>query len=107
RRGSLATNVFTRWKAVAPDVAFRYFLFDDIEQHPAVVRREILEYLGADPKRRSGWLAAHFNRKKDQVKLTLTDPIKAVLVEQLADELRASAKVFGGAAEEWPARYGL
>jgi hypothetical protein len=107
KRQSAASELPARWQALAPNLPFRYFLFDDILGRPAEVRRDILEFLGADPKGKSGKLPPGYNRKEKQAKLTLTEPIRAVLIEQLADEIRASAHVFGGAAKEWPARNGL
>jgi len=101
------TRPIERWARTAPKVQFRHFIFDDLVRRPDWLRREILTYLGADPEKPSGTLAAGYNRKASRAKLDLTPPIQAVLVEHFRDELHACAKVFGGAAEEWPVRYGL
>jgi Sulfotransferase family len=104
---SRPSKIIERWARIAPKVPFRYFFFDDLVKRPDWIRREILSYLGADSEKQSGELPADYNRKASAEKLELTPPIRAVLVEHFGEELRACGKAFGGAAEEWPARYGL
>jgi hypothetical protein len=102
---SCPTSIVQRWASWAPNVQFRTFLLDDISRDANKARAEILKYIGADPE--GGELAPSYNRKASNEKITLTDSIKAVLVEYFADELLACANMFGGAAREWPARYGI
>lgn len=104
---AFASRVANRWAENAPKVQFRAFLFDDIEARPETARNDILTYVGADPAKDSGVLAAGHNRKAKSEKLTLTDEIRGVLVDHFADEVRECARLFGGRAKEWPARYGL
>ena len=103
---SFPSRIVERWRQFAPYMQFRHFFFDDIEQQPENVRREILVYLSADPERRAA-RAPGRNRKARFKKLALPDPIRAVLVDHFADELRASAKVLGGHANAWVAKYGV
>jgi hypothetical protein len=49
----------------------------------------------------------HFNRKAGQEKMELTEPVKQMLIGEMANEVRACAETFGGAARDWPQRYGL
>jgi hypothetical protein len=91
----------------APSLPFRYYFFDDIANAPERTRHDILTFLGADPDKPSGALPAGYNRKSGKATLVLTDPIRAVIRDRLAGEVRACASVFGGPAREWPARYGL
>jgi hypothetical protein len=107
QRRSFATRVAERWARVAPQIAFRHFFFDDIQGSPDEVRKGILQYLGADSKKESGQVPAAHNRKADAPKLSLTDALKGVLVEYFAEELRASARIFGGHAIEWKHLYAL
>lgn len=104
---AFASRVAKLWAENAPKVQFRSFLFDDIEARPDKARRDILTYVGADPAKDSGALAAGHNRKAKSEKLALTDDIRRVLVEHFADEVRECGRLFGGHAREWPARYGL
>jgi hypothetical protein len=104
---AFASRVANLWAENAPKVQFRPFLFDDIEGRPDKARRDILTYVGADPAKDSGTLAAGHNRKATSEKLTLTDEIRKVLVDHFADEVRECARLFGGRAKEWPGRYGL
>ncbi|HSC19265.1 MAG TPA: hypothetical protein VLC74_10155 [Rhizomicrobium sp.] len=107
KRASFATQVLNRWTAAAPRIAFRHFFFDHVAQSPNRARAELIAFLGGDPDKNSGDLPPGYNHKSNAPKLALPDAIKAVLVEQLADEICASARLFGGPAEEWPARHGL
>jgi hypothetical protein len=107
QRVSFPSQVMMAWEQHAPKLSFRYFLFDDIVEHPEIVRREILAYLGADPDKTSGSLDAGYNKKSKKKKLPLEDSIKHVLVEYFADELRACGQVFGGTARSWASNYGL
>jgi hypothetical protein len=101
------TALVERWKTNAPDIDFRWFLFDEIEQRPDEARRNIIAHLGGDPDKASEGVAPGHNRKATSEKLPLTDMAREILIEHFADEIRACAKLFNGAASEWGARYGL
>jgi len=107
KRASLASKVPPRWAESAPAIPFRHFFFDDVVSAPKTTRDEIVGFLGGHPRKKEGNTPADYNRKAGFAKLPLTASLKAVLVENLAEELRESARVFGGPAEAWPARYGL
>lgn len=107
KRASMATMALQRWTEHAPSIPFRFYLFDQVASAPAVVRAEIIRFLGGDPGKKSGKFPAGYNHKASASKLPLSQPIKLVLVEQLAEEIRASARLFGGPAEGWPARHGI
>lgn len=104
---SLPTDVISRWTRCAPKVQFRHFFFDDIEKRPDEARRDILKYIGADPDKELGDRPAGDNRKANAKKLTLTEPIRQILVDRFKDELFACAASLGGPAVDWPKRYGL
>lgn len=101
------TAVLDRWRQHAPALQFRFFLLDDIQSSPDEVRRDLLIFLGADPEKQSGELSASHNRKSAAPKLAMPEFARAVLVEHFANELRKCAEQLGGAAERWPACYGL
>ena len=104
---SRATQTLESWEAAAPSLPFRYFLFDDIACEPERTRREIVEFLDADPGKPSAHLPPGHNRKAGGATLTMPDAIRDVLRDRLADEVRACAALLGGAARKWPALYGL
>jgi hypothetical protein len=104
---SRATRTIERWKNAAPSLPFRYFFFDDIARSPDRTRHEILEFIGADPDKPSADLPADYNRKSGKAKLVMSDPIRTVIRDRLADEVRACASALGGPARDWPALYGL
>jgi Sulfotransferase family len=101
------TAVLGRWRQHAPALEFRFFFLDDIESRPDEVRRDLLSFIGADPDKESSQLSASHNRKSAAQKLPMPPSARAVLVEHFAAELRACGAQLGGAAEAWPARYGL
>jgi len=101
------TAIAEPWSTHAPAVRFQHFFFDDIAERPVETRHAILEFIGADPSKSSGELSADHNKKSSAAKLTMTDDIKAVLVEFFADEIRACAKRFGGHAVNWASKYGI
>jgi hypothetical protein len=107
RRASVATRALQRWTEFAPSIPFRFYFFDQVASAPDLVRAEIIRFLGGDPEKQSGILAAGYNHKAGASKLPLPQSVKSVLVEQLTEEIRASARLFGGPAERWPARHGL
>jgi hypothetical protein len=104
---SKPTQTLERWRKAGPSLQFRHFFFDDIARAPEKTRREILEFIGADPDKPSADLPPGFNRKSGKATLVLPDKIRAVIRDRLADEVRACASVLGGPARDWPALYGL
>jgi hypothetical protein len=107
RDASFPTEIAKRWSSFAELGQFRYFFFDEIVAEPDKARHDILCYLGGEPTKGSWGLPAGFNRKASKAKVVLTEPVRAVLVEQFKDEIRACAEIFGGYAIEWAAQYGI
>ncbi len=101
------TKIASCWKQHAPNLDFRAFLFDDIAREPDEVRRQILLYLGADAGKSSRDLTAGHNRKAGREKVEPSESVRGALLDYFGDELLACADFFGGAAREWPKRYGL
>lgn len=107
RKVGFPAKIAEPWAEFAPSVRFQHFFFDDIVEQPADVRRRILEFIGANPEKKSGDIPPNHNRKSQAAKMTLTDDIKAVLVEFFAEEIRACSKRFGGSAITWASNYGI
>ncbi|MBV9571348.1 MAG: sulfotransferase [Alphaproteobacteria bacterium] len=105
--GARATQIAQSWLRHVPQSNFRAVLFDDIENQPDIVLRDVLAFLGADPDKRRADVPPDYNRKAGDRKLTMTGTARAVLAEHFKDELLACANVFGGRASEWPSRYGF
>jgi len=102
-----ATRIVKQWRACAPNLNFRTFLFDDLANDPVKMRADILSYLGADPAKPSGDLAPDYNRKAQTKQLAMTPDARRVLVEHFRDEIMESAAMFGGRSRDWVSRYGL
>jgi hypothetical protein len=104
--GVFATKVYKRWQRTAPHMAVGVFFFDDIAAAPEKARADILRFLGADPDKKSGDIPPDYNRK-EKIKLEMPPLAREVLVEYFREEIQRSAKIFGGAACQWPRQYGL
>ena len=107
RRACFATQVARAWAQHAPEISFRHFFFDDVERDARAPRAQIIEFVGGDPRNKSGKLKPGYNRKANLPKLTMPAPVRAYLLSELAEEIRVCARLFGGPAAHWPARYGL
>ncbi|HVV64257.1 MAG TPA: sulfotransferase [Rhizomicrobium sp.] len=103
---SSPTRIIARWRAHAPNLEFRYFLFDDLVADADELRKRILTFLGADPDLQ-GKLPPSHNQKSEHEKLKVPEQAMAAMAEHYKDELRACAELLGGAARNWPARYGF
>jgi hypothetical protein len=101
------TEIAARFRRHAPGLALGWVLFDDIADRPDEARREVLTFLGADPRKPGKGLTPDYNRKSEEQKLDMTETARAVLIEHFADELRASGALFGGAAKSWVGKYGI
>ena len=104
---SRPAQVVERWRRAAPQIPFQYYFFDDLVENPETTRRQILEFLGADPDRKSGDIPAEHNRKASNAKLPMDDRIRTALAAHFRDEILACAEQLGGAAKTWPEKYSL
>jgi hypothetical protein len=100
---AFASRAAERWRTQAPDIRFRVFFYDDLVERPEDLRRDVLQYLGADPDMGAG--RAGDNRKSKNAKLELPGDVGRMLADFLRGELEASARVFGGPAQGWLKRY--
>jgi hypothetical protein len=107
RDRSYPTQVTARWQRCAPEIAFRYYFFEEIRDTPDAVRRDMLLFLGADPAQDSGPLASDHNRKANSAMLFMEEATKAILIEHFREEILACAETYGGRATEWASKYGL
>jgi hypothetical protein len=94
-----------RWMRHVPKENFIYYFFEDLQSDPHGLRRQVLEFLGADPAKETA-IAAEVNRKA-RLKVEFSQDIKAFLVERFGDELIECGTIFGSHAEGWAAKYGI
>ena len=107
RARSYASEIVRRWRCRVKSDLFRVYFFDDLKRDPQQLRTCIMTFLGADPEKLSGALAPEHNAKAEKEKLSLTEAARQHLAHFFEDELRACTTELGGAANEWPKRYGL
>jgi len=111
RRGMLLRSypsaIAARWKRYVHPDRFRIYFFDDLQKNPTELRHSILDFLGADPNQRGNRVTAHCNSWGRMEKLPLTDEVRSHLAQFFKKELKTCAARLGGAARNWPARYGF
>ena len=111
RRGlllrSYPSTIVARWKRYVHPDRFRIYFFDDLKRDPSELRRCVLEFLGADPDKSEKRVPADYNSWVRMEKLPLTDKVRSHLAQFFKKELKTCAKRLGGAARDWPARYGF
>jgi hypothetical protein len=111
RRGLLLRSypsaVVARWKRYVHPDRFRIYFFDDLQRNPTELRRSILDFLGADPDKPASRMPADYNSWASMEKLPLTDKVRSHLAQFFKKELRTCAARLGGAARDWPSRYGF
>ena len=111
RRGMLLRSypsaIVARWKRYVHPDRFRIYFFDDLQKNPIELRRSILNFVGADPDKPSIRVQAEYNSWATTEKLPLTDKVRSHLAQFFKKELKTCAAQLGGAARNWPARYGF
>ena len=111
RRGLLLRSypsaVVARWKRYVHPDRFRIYFFDDLQRNPTELRRSILDFLGADADKSGSQVSADYNSWAGMEKLPLTDKVRSHLAQFFRKELKTCATRLGGAARDWPARYGF
>jgi hypothetical protein len=101
------SKIVAQWKRYVHPDRFRTYFFDDLQTNPTELRHRILHFLGANPEKRSQRLPPDYNADADQKKLPLTDKVRSHLAQFFKNELTTCAARLGGAARNWPARYGF
>jgi hypothetical protein len=101
------TRIVARWRRYVRPELFRIYFFDDLKREPTQLRGSIIEFLGGDPSKSSGDLPPDYDAKAKQERLELPGPTRAHVARFFETELRASAEELGGAAQDWPGRYGF
>jgi hypothetical protein len=111
RRGMLLRSypsaVVARWKRYVRPDRFRIYFFDDLQKNPTELRHSILDFLGADPDKPASRAPPEYNSWAGMEKLLLTDKVRSHLAQFFKKELKTCATRLGGAARNWPARYGF
>ncbi|HEY6155188.1 MAG TPA: sulfotransferase [Candidatus Udaeobacter sp.] len=111
RRGlllrSYPSTIVARWKRYVHPERFRIYFFDDLQRNPTELRRCILDFLGADPDKTDKGVSAEYNSWARMGRLPLTDKVRSHLARFFKKELKTCAVRLGGAARDWPAKYGF
>lgn len=84
-----------------------HLFLDDLQRNPTELRRSVLDFLGADPDKSDSDVAIDYNSWARMEKLPLTQEVRSHLAQLFKKELKTCAARLGGAARDWPARYGF
>ncbi len=104
---SFQSAIVARWQRHVSPERFRLYFFDDLQSDPAEMRRSIIRFLGADLEKSDGGSRAVQKINKTEKKLPLTESVRSQVAFFFERELRDCAAKLGGAAKNWPARYGF
>ena len=108
RRRSFPTAIYENWTRHFDPSQINVVFFEEIVNAPDVVIKRFREDFGlTGDVARGDRVTLEFNRKSGELKRELSDEVRAVLVDAFRDEMLRCAEVFGGAAEQWPQRYGI
>ena len=111
RRGlllrSYPSTIVAQWKRYVHPHQFRVYFFDDLQRNPTELRRAIIDFLGGDPAKSEKQLRAEHNIWARMEKLPLSDKVRSHLARFFKKELKMCAARLGGAAKNWPGRYGF
>jgi Sulfotransferase family len=102
---SFPSMTVARWRRHVPEEQMRVYFFDDLQNQPAALRAEIIQFLGGDPSKAKAEPTLKIN--EDTGKPPLSTEMRTHIAQFFARELRTCAHDLGGRAAEWPARYGL
>jgi hypothetical protein len=103
---SFATKVASNWRRHVAAERMLIIVFDDLKRDPDAIRRRVLDFLELDAGRFPASVQAAADSKASLKRVAMSAEIRAHLADYFAEELRACAAMFGGAAEDWPKRYG-
>jgi Sulfotransferase family len=102
---SYPSRIFAQWRDHVPADRIFVGFFDQLASEPDVLRKDVLQFLGAGsslPRVEAG-----FDQKRNQVRVPCPPEMQRRLADWFADEMHACATTFGGPAIAWPRRYGL
>ncbi len=102
---SFPSLTVARWRRYVPAEQMRIYFYDDLVTDPARLLVEIIFFLGGDPKKAR--VPADQKIMQGVNKPPLTTEVRNRLGRFFARELRTCTVELGGAAVEWPSRYGL
>jgi hypothetical protein len=104
---SFPSQIVSHWRQFVREDLLRVFFFDDLSRDAAGTRKDVIDFLGGDPAKPSGKLAAGYNPKGRKEKLPMSAELRETLAGFFREELKACAAQLGGPARTWPARYGF
>lgn len=99
------SQIVVRWREGLGDDRLRIFFFDDLSNRPAEVYREIVSFIGADPRKRIPIVSPGYNRKAGTRRIHVEPQVREWVRSAFQDELRACADLFGARGEQWLRRY--
>ncbi len=105
RKQHLLSDIVERWRSALGGDRLRIFFFDDIAAQPEQSLRAIVDYIGADYRKRLALVSPARNRKAGGVRLVPDDDAREWVRQAFEEELRACEALFGDVGARWRRRH--
>jgi Sulfotransferase family len=104
-RQHFLSEVVGRWRAGIGEDRLKIFYFDDIVARPVEAFRAIVDYIGADYRKRIPLVSPGFNRQGRTEKAGFSPEAREWVRLAFQPELRACAELFGPYGRKWLDRH--
>lgn len=99
------SDIVKRWRAGIGSDRLKIFYFDDLASEPGQAYRDIVDYIGADVRKRIPLISPRYNRKAQADKLLVAPEVREWVRSAFQKELESCADMFGDRGEKWLHRH--
>jgi hypothetical protein len=100
------SQIVQRWREGVGSERLKIFHFDNLAADPVRTYKRIVDYIGADHRKRIPVVSPAYNRKAGQKKISASAEAREWVREHFQPELEACAELFGERGERWLKRHG-
>lgn len=104
-RQNYLSQIVRRWREGLGPERLKIFHFDDLAADPVRTYRQIVDYIGADYRKRIPVVSAAYNRKAGAKKVSVSPEAREWVRAHFRPELEACANLFGARGERWLKRH--
>ena len=102
---NLLSGIVRRWHSGIGEDRLKIFFFDDLASEPGQAYREIVEFIGADIRKRIPLISPRYNRKAGALRLRASPEVREWVRNAFQEELHCCADMFGKRGEKWLRRH--
>lgn len=99
------SQIVRRWRTAIGEDRLKIFFFDDLAAEPAKSYREIVDFIGADYRKRIRVVSPAYNRKAGAKKIQASPETREWVRAAFQPELEACTELFGAPGEKWRQRH--